>query len=87
MKILTIGRKGSDVVINDDSVSRQQAEITVTHDGKYYLVDCGSSNGTEIRSGNTWKQVKQEFVGAEDEVRFAGRFKMTVHELLAKCPA
>jgi hypothetical protein len=84
MKILTIGRKGANVVIDDDSVSRQHAELTITKDGKFYLVDCGSSNGTEVRSGNDWKSIKQEFVREEDELRFAGRHRMTVRELVQR---
>jgi hypothetical protein len=84
MKILTIGRKGANIVIDDDSVSRHHAELTVTDNGKFYLLDCGSSNGTEIRKEGGWKPVKQEFVRKEDEVRFAGRYAMTVEELLKK---
>jgi hypothetical protein len=84
MKILTIGRKGADIVIDDDSVSRHHAELTITDTGKFYLLDCGSSNGTEIRSASGWKPIKQEFVREEDELRFAGRYTMTVRELLGK---
>jgi predicted component of type VI protein secretion system len=84
MKILTIGRKGADIVIDDDSVSRQHAELTLTNDGKYYLVDCGSSNGTEINAGAGWKSVKQEFIREDDQLRFAGRHKMTGRELIQR---
>jgi FHA domain-containing protein len=84
MKILTIGRKGSDIVIDDDSVSRRHAELTLTENGKFYLVDCGSSNGTEVKSDGGWKPIKQEFVREDDEVRFAGQYTMTVRELLRR---
>ena len=51
MKILTIGRKGTDVVLEDanNQISRLHAELTITDTGNYYLVDCGSSNGTSIK--------------------------------------
>jgi FHA domain len=84
MKIVIIGRKGADIVIDDDSISRHHAELTVTGNGKYYLVDCGSSNGTEVNTATGWKPIKQEFVREEDEVRFAGRHRMTVRELIAR---
>jgi pSer/pThr/pTyr-binding forkhead associated (FHA) protein len=84
MKILTIGRRGADIVIDDDSVSRHHAELTVTDNGKFYLLDCGSSNGTEVRDASGWKSIKQEFVKEDDEVRFAGRHIMTVRELLGR---
>jgi pSer/pThr/pTyr-binding forkhead associated (FHA) protein len=84
MKIVTIGRKGADIVIDDDSISRCHAELTLASNGKYYLVDCGSSNGTEVNTGTGWKRIKQEFVREEDEVRFAGRLRMTVRELIAR---
>ena len=84
MKIVTIGRKGANIVIEDDSVSRQHAELTLTKDGRYYLVDCGSSNGTEVKNGSAWKPIKQEFVRDEDEVRFAGRHQMTIRDLVQR---
>ena len=73
MKILTIGRKGTDIVLEDaeKQISRLHAELTVTDGGRYYLVDCGSSNGTSVKHQGTWKPIKQEYVNADDEVRFS----------------
>ncbi|UCG88438.1 MAG: FHA domain-containing protein, partial [Gemmatimonadota bacterium] len=43
-----IGRApGTDVVVNDDKVSQQHAAVVLS-DGKWYLQDLGSSNGTFI---------------------------------------
>ncbi len=43
-----IGRAvGTDVVVNDDRVSQQHAAVVLS-DGKWYLQDLGSSNGTFI---------------------------------------
>ena len=86
MKILTIGRKGADVVLEDinQQISRLHAELTITDTGNYYLVDCGSSNGTSIKRGNTWKRIKQEFVNKDDEVRFGDHYSIAIRELLRK---
>src|SRR5262245_5296495 len=45
--LITIGRAGSDVNINDTEASRQHAQIEV-RDAVFRLVDLGSTNGTLI---------------------------------------
>jgi pSer/pThr/pTyr-binding forkhead associated (FHA) protein len=84
MKIVTIGRKGTDINLQtrDDEISRLHAELTTTDDGRYYLVDCGSSNGTEVRRENGWSSIKQEYVQLDDQVRFGGGYTATVRDLL-----
>jgi len=86
MKILTIGRKGTDIVLEDaeKQISRLHAELTVTDSGRYYLVDCGSSNGTSVKHQGTWKPIKQEYVNTDDEVRFGGYYSIRVTDLLKK---
>lgn len=86
MKILTIGRNGTDIVLNDDNkeVSRLHAELTVTDGGSYYLVDCGSRNGTLVWRRDGWKPIKQEYVQADDPIRFGGSNKTSIRELLRK---
>jgi hypothetical protein len=86
VKILTIGRKGTDVVLEDtnNEISRLHAELTITDTGNYYLVDCGSSNGTAIKREYSWKLIKQEFVSKDDQVRFGGHYSMSVRDLLRK---
>ncbi len=86
MKILTIGRKGTDIVLEDSNkqISRLHAELTVTDTDKYYLVDCGSSNGTSVKRDGNWQPVKQEYVKKEEEVRFGGFYTITIKELLSK---
>jgi predicted component of type VI protein secretion system len=86
VRILTIGRKGTDVILEDadDQVSRLHAELIITDNGNFYLVDCGSSNGTSIKRENTWKLIKQEFVNKDDQVRFGGHYSTTIRELLRK---
>ena len=86
MKFLTIGRKGTDIVLEDDEkqISRLHAELTITDTGNYYLVDCGSSNGTAIKRENSWKLIKQEFVSKDDQVRFGGHYSISVRDLIRK---
>jgi pSer/pThr/pTyr-binding forkhead associated (FHA) protein len=84
MKILTIGRKGTDIVLEDTEkqISRLHAELTITDGGRYYLVDCGSSNGTSLKRQGSWKPVKQEYVTENDEIRFGSNYTLTVRTLL-----
>jgi pSer/pThr/pTyr-binding forkhead associated (FHA) protein len=86
MKILTIGRKGTDIVLEDaeKQISRLHAELTITDSGRYYLVDCGSSNGTAIKRNGAWKPLKQEYVTGDDEIRFGGYYSIQVSDLLRK---
>lgn len=86
MKILTIGRKDTDIVLEDSQkqISRLHAELTITDTGRYYLVDCGSSNGTAVKQQGAWKPIKQEYVTEDDEVRFGGYYSIKVRELLQK---
>jgi predicted component of type VI protein secretion system len=88
MKILTIGRKGTDLVLEDTEkqISRLHAELTITDGGRYYLVDCGSSNGTAVKRQGAWKPLKQDFVSEEEEIRFGGFYSLTLRELLRKKP-
>ena len=47
--ICTIGRgQDSDIVIDDDSVSRRHAQIGMNRQGELSIIDLGSSNGTFI---------------------------------------
>jgi predicted component of type VI protein secretion system len=86
MKTLTIGRKGTDIVLEDaeKQISRLHAELTITDGGRYYLVDCGSSNGTSVKRQGAWKPVKQDYVTEDELVRFGGFYSLTVRELLQK---
>lgn len=56
-----IGREaeGNDIVLDDDSVSRQHAKVRF-QDGKFALTDMGSSNGTFIEDAKTgeWKKIQ-----------------------------
>ena len=88
MKILTIGRKGTDIVLADGEkqISRHHAELTITDNGHYYLVDCGSSNGTAVKREDAWKPVKQEYVTADDELRFGTDYSIAKSANCSKRP-
>ena len=82
MKKYTIGRsQNCDIVIADESVGRIHAEITFMEDGKLFLQDCKSLNGTALLSSDKYKRINQEYITPQDKVSF-GRFKITVKELL-----
>jgi two-component system, NtrC family, response regulator GlrR len=80
-QVVRIGRKGTDIVLNDRSVSGLHAEITLTERG-YRLRDLESSNGTFIaglrvrdvdippRSTITVGHTQIRFVPLEDTVAF-----------------
>jgi len=82
MKTYTIGRnEKSDVPIDGPTVSRKHAELTITRDGKYYLIDCSSSFGTFIAGLEEWEQVTQSFVNIGDTVLF-GRHQVSMGEVI-----
>jgi len=84
MRILTIGRKGTDIVLEDaeKQISRLHAELTITDEGRYYLVDCGSGNGTAVKRQGAWKAITQTYVTEDEEVRFGGYYTLTLRALL-----
>lgn len=45
---MVIGRDAADILVADERVSRQHAQISVGGDGRLELSDLGSSNGTEV---------------------------------------
>jgi pSer/pThr/pTyr-binding forkhead associated (FHA) protein len=88
IEVFTIGRKDADILLEDpeQSVSKCHAELTVSSDGRnFYLVDCGSSNGTYIRRQGNWERIKQEVVRKEDAVRF-GMNVVQMKDLLRMLP-
>lgn len=82
-----IGRSpNSDLHIDHPEVSRRQVEITVTLDGRYYLVDCGSSSGTFQHDGKDWVRLTQGYVEPETQLAF-GQQRFRLRELLKRLPA
>lgn len=81
MKAFKIGRSSkSDVVVDHASVSRIHAELVATDEGRYYLTDCDSANGTFRRLDSEWRRIRQEFV-APDEPIALGEYETTPRKL------
>lgn len=89
MRTFVIGRSpDADIVLADDSVARQHAELVITGDGRFHLTDCGGGEGTwravALRAGQeVWERTRQSFVAAGQPLRF-GSLRVTVQELLAR---
>lgn len=83
MKTYTIGR-GTDAMIEcgDDTVSRIHAEITLMDDGRCYIKDRDSSNGTFVWNGTRWKRIKEQTVDI-DAILLLGEFEITVKQILS----
>ena len=83
---LTIGRHSdADVRIDADGrkgVSRRHAEVTISADGRYYLIDRNSSYGTHLLGRNGWVKHRQGYVDASAKIRF-GDHETSLADLLA----
>jgi len=71
MQTFSIGRNASNnIVLNDDMVSRQHAEMIVMDNGQVMIKDLGSSNGTFV-NGN---KINESFLKAGDIVKCGTSF-------------
>ena len=86
-RTLTIGRRrDADIRLTDRSVSRVHAEVTMTGDGRYFLIDCGSLRGTWTKAGSgEWVRHRQGYVEAVSRVRF-GRCETRLGKLAPQAP-
>jgi neural Wiskott-Aldrich syndrome protein len=70
--IIGRGKQSSDLTIKDPNVSRQHAMIEF-HNGQYFMVDMGSTNGVEFGGQRVQRQVVNEgdiFRVCDHELRF-----------------
>jgi class 3 adenylate cyclase len=82
MGLYKIGRSPkSDIVLTDGSVSRDHAELSDTNDGRYSIVDVGSSYGTFIMREGEWRKIKQAVIGPDEPVML-GKHKTTPAQML-----
>ena len=82
MKTYIIGRQNDcDVQIDAMTVSRRHAELTITNDRKYYLIDCAGGSGTYVAGETEWEEITQTFVGMSDTILF-GRHQLTMNEII-----
>ena len=78
LKAYLVGRDPScDYPIAHASVSRRHAEVVLPPDGRVYVTDRGSTGGTFVLDGATWKRIRQAYVEPTDRLRFGA------HELAA----
>lgn len=83
MTTYRIGRhRENDVAIDDATISRHHAEITVTEDGRFRLADLGSTNGTYVRQEGEWTEIESAYV-EPDEIIMLGDYATTPAELLS----
>lgn len=81
-RTLTVGRGSrADIRLDDASVSRLHAELTLTADGRCYLTDRNSSGGTRILRGGEWTPCRQGYVDLDAKVRF-GKCEAALTDLL-----
>ena len=80
----TVGRsEAAAVTISHETVSRLHAEVIPLSDGRVYVTDCASRNGTFVNDNGQWRQIRQDFAGSGARVRF-GDVEMTVPHLLTE---
>ena len=70
---------------NELSVSGQHAELVITQQGRFYLTDCGSTNGTFVYRSGTWQRLRQDYVQAVEPIRL-GAFETSIAECLKNHP-
>ena len=81
-RTLTVGRGSrADIRLDDASVSRLHAELTLTSAGRCYLTDRNSSGGTRILRDGEWTPHRQGWVDLSCSVRF-GECETVVADLL-----
>lgn len=81
-RTLTVGRGSrADIRLDDASVSRLHAELTLTSAGRCYLTDRNSSGGTRVLRDGEWTPHRQGWVDPSSRVRF-GECETVVADLL-----
>jgi hypothetical protein len=64
------------------SVSRRHLELSVTDDGRLYVVHLHPQNSTAVRRDGMWQPISQDFVNL-DEPLLVGAYETTARRLLA----
>ena len=83
MNGFTVGRSRScDIVLSDESISREHAAIIPQGQGRYELVDCDSTHGTFIEEGGVWVRVDRTVMVTRDDAVMLGRYQTNVRDLM-----
>lgn len=82
-KTYTIGRsRNCHIVLADDTVSKEHAQISLTGERKIFLTDTGSRNGTYLLKGKEFRKIqKKTHIVPGDTVKF-GECEMVVGDIL-----
>ena len=79
---LTIGRsRHAGIRLDDASVSRLHAELTLTRGGRCYLTDRNSLRGTRVLRNGKWASHQQGYVDSDAKLRF-GKCEVALPGLL-----
>ena len=86
IRTYTVGREVvCDVPVNDGSVSRVHAEVVRLGDGRLFVTDRASMNGTFVLEAGRWRAVRQVLLEPGGVIRF-GECQMSAVELDGLCP-
>lgn len=81
--IMLVGRDEKlDIPLNGDKVSRTHARIERRQDGKYYVTDLGSSNGTFLGTARLVKDVPEPW--PDGQTLTIGEFKFGLQKVLVQ---
>jgi hypothetical protein len=81
--VYRLGRlRDNDFVIDDRTVSRHHALLSVAADGALHLTDLDSTGGTFVREATGWTRVADRDVAPDSELRF-GNYEVGVAAVLA----
>ena len=79
-----IGRDAAAAVtVSHTTVSRLHAEAVPLPDGRLYVTDCASTNGTFINEDGQWRRISQDFASPGARLRF-GDVEVSVPDLLTQ---
>ncbi len=82
-----VGRsRDCDIVIDDVTVSRRHAELSLGESGHFVITDLESSGGTHLRAASGWRPVRRAQVALNDRIRL-GACETTVQDLLGRLGA
>ena len=63
------------------SVSRKHLELSVTDDGRYYVVHLHPQNTTSVLRSGKWQRITQDYVLGDESLRL-GDYETTARHLL-----
>lgn len=87
MKSYRIGRGHDvDIVLPHGTVGRLHAELIESPDGRYFLTDLNSTNGTFSLVDKGWQRLDKGYVRPEQPVRL-GDYETSARELIARVSA